>query len=409
MADNIEHQDKGEQVTNCDLLQNDEVVVTTPVESRIMSIRGKQIMIDRDLAELYGVETKRLNEAVKRNIERFPERFRFQLTKEEMAELVANCDRFNSLKHSTVRSYAFTEQGVAMLSTVLRSETAIRVSIRIMDAFVAMRRFMVTNAEVFQRLSTMEYHQLEIQQHQQETDKRIEEVFRRLDKGNAKPKQGVFYRTIFWKGTKQKLVMRFCAILILSVISILNSLELKSQTVVNILSNGYKLERSLFLHGKKIGVYNKKGRLIKLSTDDKTRQKIFLNQSNSLTDYGIKLKYPEVIYKDACVIADILSSYDPSEILSFTKPIGEQKKISIQNINKYYTYLDASVDYVLSIEIIVKDCLITQYSYTYKPNMSDVIISYTCVFTYDKNNRVVKLKKEYRKHYETIEFIYETK
>ena len=131
MADNIEHQDKGELVTNCDQLQNDEVVVTTPVESRIMSIRGNQIMIDRDLAELYGVETKRLNEAVKRNIERFPERFRFQLTKEEMAELVANCDRFNSLKHSTVRSYAFTEQGVAMLSTVLRSETANRVSIRI--------------------------------------------------------------------------------------------------------------------------------------------------------------------------------------------------------------------------------------------------------------------------------------
>ena len=156
MADNIEHQDKGELVTNCDRLQNDEVVVTTPVESRIMSIREKQIMIDRDLAELYGVETKRLNEAVKRNIERFPERFRFQLTKEEMAELVANCDQFNSLKHSTVRSYAFTEQGVAMLSTVLRSKTAIRVSIRIMDAFVAMRRFMVTNAEVFQRLSTMD-------------------------------------------------------------------------------------------------------------------------------------------------------------------------------------------------------------------------------------------------------------
>ena len=112
---------------------------------------------------------------------------------QDKGELVANCDRFNSLKHSTVRSYAFTEQGVAMLSTVLRSETAIRVSIRIMDAFVAMRRFMVTTAEVFQRLSTMEYHQLEMQQHQQETDKRIDEVFRRLDEGNAKPKQGVFY------------------------------------------------------------------------------------------------------------------------------------------------------------------------------------------------------------------------
>ena len=79
-------------------------------------------MIDRDLAELYGVETRGLNQAVKRNMERFPERFRFQLTKEEMNELVTNCDRFNSLKHSAVRAYAFTEQGVAMLSTVPRSE-----------------------------------------------------------------------------------------------------------------------------------------------------------------------------------------------------------------------------------------------------------------------------------------------
>ena len=183
-----------EKTENCELVAIcDRLVAVDNIEPLIKVIRGQQVMIDRDLATLYGVETKRLNEQVKRNMERFPERFRFQLTKEEMNELVTNCDRFNSLKHSTVRSYAFTEQGVAMLSTVLRSETAIRVSIRIMDAFVAMRRFMVTNAEVFQRLSTMEYHQLEMQQHMQESDKRIEEVFRRLDEGNAKPKQGVFY------------------------------------------------------------------------------------------------------------------------------------------------------------------------------------------------------------------------
>ena len=156
-------------------------------------------------------------------------------------------------------------------------------------------------------------------------------------------------------------------------------------------------------------MYNKRGRLVKLSADEIKYQKIFLDQSNSLIDYGIILKYPEVIYKDACIIADILSSYDPSEILSFTKPIGERKKISIQDINKYYTYLDASVDYVFSINIIVKDSLITQYRYTYKPNMSDVIISYTCVFTYDKNKRIVKLKKIYRRHYETKEIIYENK
>ena len=102
---------------------------------------------------------------------------------QDNGELVTNCDWLNRLKHSTVRSYAFTEQGVAMLSMVLRGETAIRVSIRIMDAFVAVRRFMTTNAEIFQRLSTMKYHQLEMQQHQQETDKRIDEVFRRLDEG----------------------------------------------------------------------------------------------------------------------------------------------------------------------------------------------------------------------------------
>ena len=96
-------------------------------------------------------------------------------------------------QHMKYRPYVFTENGVAMLSSVLRSDTAIEVNIRIMRAFTSMRHFLLNNAEVFQRLSTMEYHQLEMQQHLQESDKRIEEVFRRLDEGNAKPKQGVFY------------------------------------------------------------------------------------------------------------------------------------------------------------------------------------------------------------------------
>ena len=162
MADNIEHQDKGELVANCDRLQNDEVVVTTPVESRIMSIRGKQIMIDRDLAELYGVETRVLNQAVKRNIERFPERFRFQLTKEEcLRSQIATLNEGRG-QHLKYMPYVFTENGVAMLSSVLRSDTAIEVNIRIMRAFTSMRHFLQNNVKVFQRLSTMEYHQLEI-------------------------------------------------------------------------------------------------------------------------------------------------------------------------------------------------------------------------------------------------------
>ena len=111
------------------------------VESKIFLIRDKQVMVDRDLAELYGVETRVINQAVKRNLERFPEDFRFQLTSEELDELVTNCDRFNVLKHSTVLPYVFTEQGVAMLSAVLRSETAVQVSIRIMNAFVQLRHY----------------------------------------------------------------------------------------------------------------------------------------------------------------------------------------------------------------------------------------------------------------------------
>ena len=188
MANSIEHQDKGELVANCDQL-----VAVDNIESLIKVIRRQQVMLDKDLATLYGVETRTLNQAVKRNIQRFPSDFRFQLTMEECSKsqiVTLNAGRGQNIKKLP---YAFTEQGVAMLSSVLRSQTAIEVNIQIMRAFVSMRHFMVNNASVFSRLETIEYHQLEMQQHLQESDKRIEEVFRRLDEGNAKPKQGVFY------------------------------------------------------------------------------------------------------------------------------------------------------------------------------------------------------------------------
>jgi len=163
------------------------------IEKMIFNIRGMQVMIDRDLAQLYGVETKRLNEQVKRNLDRFPDRFRFQLSNNEINELVANCDRLQNLKHSSVMPYVFTEQGVAMLSTVLHSATAVEVSIQIMDAFTAMRRFLSANANIFQRLSVIEQNQIALSAHQIMTDNKLAEVFRRLDSGNALPTQGIFY------------------------------------------------------------------------------------------------------------------------------------------------------------------------------------------------------------------------
>ena len=148
-------------------------------------------MIDRDLAQLYGVETKRLNEQVKRNIERFPDDFMFQLGKEDV-EILKSQNATSSWGGDRRLPYAFTEQGIAMLSSVLKSQTAVDVNIRIMRAFVSMRRFIATNAQLFQRLETIEYHQLEMKQHQEVTDKRIDEVFKRLD-ANIPPIQGIFY------------------------------------------------------------------------------------------------------------------------------------------------------------------------------------------------------------------------
>ena len=158
MANNIEHQDKGELVTNCDQL-----VGVDNIEPLIKVIRGQQVMLDRDLATLYGVETKRLNEQVKRNIKRFPEDFMFQLTKDEcLRSQIATLNEGRG-QHLKYMPYVFTENGVAMLSSVLRSDTAIEVNIRIMRAFTSMRHFLQNNAEVFQRLFLLEYHQLEMQ------------------------------------------------------------------------------------------------------------------------------------------------------------------------------------------------------------------------------------------------------
>lgn len=124
------------------------MIVTTIIEDRIFTIRDQQVMIDRDLAELYGVETKVLNQAVRRNIDKFPKDFRFQLTKAEKNELVTNCDRFEPLKYSSVNPHAFTEHGVLMLANVLKSDTATQMSIRLVKTFVKLRELMSTNTHL---------------------------------------------------------------------------------------------------------------------------------------------------------------------------------------------------------------------------------------------------------------------
>ncbi|NOY51961.1 MAG: ORF6N domain-containing protein, partial [Chlorobi bacterium] len=155
---------------------NKQLLNSDSIQNRIYTIRGVQVMLDNDLAEIYQVQTKVFNQAVKRNSNRFPENFRFQLSENEWDHLrsqFATSNKVNPLrsqnvtiesqrgKHRKYLPYAFTEQGVAMLSAVLRSDTAVNVSIQIMQAFVEMKKFIATNALLFNRLEKVELKQIE--------------------------------------------------------------------------------------------------------------------------------------------------------------------------------------------------------------------------------------------------------
>jgi hypothetical protein len=183
---------KSKDKVEMEVIEEPEITVEPEIkiEDLIMIVRNKQVMIDRDLAMLYEVDAKRLNEQVKRNIERFPEHFRFQLTDDEKNKVVANCDHLEMLKYSHFKHYVFTEQGIAMLSTVLRSDEAVRMSIRIMDAFVEMRKVIAVYAGLMQRMEHVERKQLEAQL---ETDRKFERVFKVLEAHTEAPKEGIFF------------------------------------------------------------------------------------------------------------------------------------------------------------------------------------------------------------------------
>lgn len=141
--------------------------------NKIILIRNERVMIDRDLAELYGVTTKRLNEQVKRNVKRFPPHFMFQLTQDEKTDLVANCDHLESLKYSPYLPFAFTEHGTIMLANVLNSEKAIAMGIKVVEVFIAMREMFMQNKDLIGEIDKMKKELLD-------HDKKIVLVFEYL-------------------------------------------------------------------------------------------------------------------------------------------------------------------------------------------------------------------------------------
>jgi phage regulator Rha-like protein len=160
----------------------------TPIENLIFTVREQQVMLDFHLAQIYEMEIKRLNEQVKRNIKRFPDSFMFQLNTQEWEILRSQFAtlKLNQGKHRKYLPYAFTEQGVAMLSSVLNSDYAIQVSIQIMKAFVNMRKFLLTNASLFQRVENLEQKQLQ-------TDGKINQIFKALDTKTLSDDKGIFF------------------------------------------------------------------------------------------------------------------------------------------------------------------------------------------------------------------------
>ncbi|OGU38485.1 MAG: DNA-binding protein [Ignavibacteria bacterium RIFOXYB2_FULL_35_12] len=164
---------------------------STTIQRKIYTVRDVQVMLDSDLAKFYNVETRRLNEQVRRNIDRFPDEFMFQLTKEEYENLMSQI-AISSSGYGGRRKLplVFTEQGIAMLSGVLKSDTAVKMSIQIIRAFVAMRKFIINNAQLFQRIDTVEKRQLK---HEIETDEKFEKIFNEMQRKELEPKQGIFF------------------------------------------------------------------------------------------------------------------------------------------------------------------------------------------------------------------------
>jgi len=161
-------------------------LIESQIKSKIYTLRGLKVMLDRDLAELYNIETRALKQAVNRNKKRFPSDFVFVLTEEEIDFLVSQSVIPSKKYLGGALPYAFTEQGVANLSSVIMSNRAIEINIQIMRAFVAMRRFITFNAQIFQRLDIVERKQLEY-------DEKFEQIFDAIERKDVKPEKGIFF------------------------------------------------------------------------------------------------------------------------------------------------------------------------------------------------------------------------
>ncbi len=261
-----------------DLIVNEEYI-----KNQIFTIRGKQVMLDSDLAKLYEVSTSRLNEQVKRNTERFPEDFMFRLTNKEW-EVLKSQNATSSWGGRRKLPNVFTEQGISTLSGVLNSKTAIQVNIAIMRAFVGMRKFLTANANLFQRLDRLEFKQLK-------TDNKIEKIINALENNVLKPKQGIFFDgqifdaykfvTELIKGAKK------------SVVLIDNYID---ETILTLFSKNQEIDVKIYTKNitkqlkLDLNKYNAQYKSVEIKEFNKTHDRFLIIDNKEIYHFGASLK-----------------------------------------------------------------------------------------------------------------------
>ena len=270
---------------------------TEKIKNLIYTIRGKQVMLDNDVAMLYHYPTKRINESVRRNIERFPENFCFKLTEIEVVNLRSQFATSSLEKENyggrRYLPYVFTEQGIAMLSGLLKNDIAIQVSINIMNAFVEMRRFIATNGQVFERLTSIEYRVLEQNKRLTEHEKKFEKVFDELQKNEKiELKQNIFFDGQIYdaysliidiiKKAKQKILIidNYIDDSILKMLSKKN----KDVEVVILTSQNSNLNKL------DINKFNKQYPILKVATTNKFHDRFIVIDNKELYHIGASLK-----------------------------------------------------------------------------------------------------------------------
>ena len=262
------------------------------IENLIYTIRGKQVMLDSDVANLYQYKTKSLNLSVKRNIERFPEEFCFQLTENELNNLRFQIETSKKEKNILTSSrggrrylpYVFTEQGVAMLAGILKSDIAVNISIKIIKAFISMRKFLIQNGQVFERLSILEYKQLE-------NEKNFDKVFNMLQqKDNVKQK--IFFEGQIWDSYSLIIDIIKKAIKKIVIIdnyiddSILKMLAKKKNNVETVIITSEKSNISQL----DIQKFNKEYPILKVANTNKFHDRFIIIDNKELYHCGASIK-----------------------------------------------------------------------------------------------------------------------